>query len=189
MDLLTWWRKTKTKGVIIGGLAVAFRGRPRTTNDVDAIVFVQEDQWSGFLAKGQELSFHSRVPDPLAFARESRIFVVRHEKTGTNVDLALGATEFELGMLKRASKVRIERTSISVAAAEDLIVLKAIANRPIDDMDILGLLEYSSDLDFDHVRHHIEQLAGLLEMPELVENFEDILAKHKKRHGRQRKRP
>jgi hypothetical protein len=55
-DLLAWWRKTRTKGLVIGGLAIAFRGEPRITRDVDAIVFLEEKRWASFLEKGTQFS-------------------------------------------------------------------------------------------------------------------------------------
>jgi hypothetical protein len=71
-DLLAWWRATRVEGLIIGGLAMAFLGRPRVTQDVDAIVLVKEDAWPAFLAKGANYTFQSRIPEPLEFARARR---------------------------------------------------------------------------------------------------------------------
>src|SRR5205807_947680 len=106
----------------VGGLAVAVLGRPRLTQDVDAIIFLEQDLWPQFLRKGEALSFHSRIPDALAFAQENRVFLVHHANSGIDVDLSLGALPFERQALERAQKVKIGRVSVPVATAEDLIV-------------------------------------------------------------------
>ncbi len=185
-DLLAWWRKTKTKGLVIGGLAVAFRGEPRITRDVDAIIFLNEKRWATFLEKGAEFSFCQRVPNPLEFARHSRILLLHHEPSGIDVDLSLAGVPFEWEALKRAKNVRIGRLSVPVATAEDLIVLKAVAHRHIDWADIEKLLDYCDDLDFAYIRKHVDVLAQMLEMPEIFQDLDQRLREYEKARGRKK---
>jgi hypothetical protein len=186
-DLLAWWRKAKVEGLIIGGLAVAFLGRPRTTRDVDAIIFLEEDQWLSFLKKGEAFSFLSRLPDPLPFARQNRMLLVRHEKSAIDVDLSLGALPFEWDALKRVKMVRIGRLSVPLPTPEDLIILKAIANRPKDEIDIDGLLDSNDDVDLARIRKHVDEFAQALEMPELYETIDRMLVRHNAKKRRRKK--
>lgn len=62
-------------------------------------------------------------------------------------------------------------------SAEDLIVLKAFADRPKDWVDVEGvLIRQSTGLDWDYIRHHLTQLAELKEAPELVGRLERLRA-------------
>lgn len=81
-DLMRWWKSQRTKGLIIGGLAVAILGRPRTTRDVDGVVILPESKWESFLSAGAKFGFIARIPDALAFAREARVLLVRHDASG-----------------------------------------------------------------------------------------------------------
>jgi predicted nucleotidyltransferase len=174
-DLLAWWRKARVKGVVIGGVAVAFRGRPRITRDVDAIVFLEEERWAEFLAIGEKLAFHERIPDLLEFAKRSRVLTVRHEKTGTPVDLSLGSLAIERQTLERAEKVKIGRLAVPVASAEDLIILKTVAGRPQDVIDMDSVLDRTPNLDVTYVRLQIAEIAQTLDAPDIGAQFERLL--------------
>jgi hypothetical protein len=57
--------------------------------------------------------------------------------------------------------------------AEDLIVLKAFADRPKDWLDIDGILiRQSASLDWDYVRAQLAPLAELKDAPELVDKLD-----------------
>lgn len=186
-DLLAWWRKTKAKGFIIGGLAVALRGEPRTTRDVDAVVVLATSSWASFLEQGEQFSFRSRVPDPLEFAKRSRILLLHHEPSAIDVDLSFAATDFESEALLRAKNVKVGRLSVPVATVEDLIVFKAVAHRSIDMADIEKLLDLCANLDYEHIRKHVDEFATLLEMPELYIELDQRLREYEKAHRRRKK--
>jgi hypothetical protein len=179
--MLAWWRKARVKGLVIGGLAVALLGRARTTRDVDAIVFVDEEHWISFLRAGQTFSFLPRLPTALEFARTNRVLLLHHQRSDTDVDLSIGSLEFEKKALGRAHNVRVGRLSVPVATVEDLIVLKAVANRPQDWTDIEALLEGSDSIDEDYVREHVDEFASLLEQPMIYQHLDSILRRQKRR--------
>src|SRR4029079_12136288 len=105
-----------------------FLGRPRTTRDVDGVVAVDEPRWERFLQAGLKKGFRPRIPDVLAFAGKARVFLLRHEKSGIDVDISCAGTSFELEALGRATRIKIGRSRIPLPTAEDLIVFKAIAH-------------------------------------------------------------
>ncbi len=175
-DLLKWWRKCKVKGVVIGGLAVAFQGFARTTLDVDAIILLDEPRWQAFLDGGEQFSFHSRIPDPLAFAHEARIFLLNHETSGVDIDLSIGQLEYEKTAIRRADKVKVGKLTVPMATVEDLVVLKALANRPRDLIDIEGLLDATGDFDIAYVRERLEEFAAIMDLPDLAAPLEKLIA-------------
>jgi len=186
-DLLAWWRKTKTKGLIIGGLAVAFRGEPRITRDVDAVVFLDQSRWPRFLDNSLEFSFQNRISDPLAFAEKSRMLLLRHTPSAIDVDISLANSGFESEALRRAGVIKVGRLSVPVATAEDLIIYKAVARRHIDLADIEKLLDYCEDLDCAYIRNQVDELAQILEMPELFLDLDQRLREYEKRRRRKKK--
>jgi hypothetical protein len=64
-------------------------GSPRFTHDVDALILLDEKLWDAFLAVGARFGFVPRISDPAAFARRSRVFLLHHQPTSIDVDIAL----------------------------------------------------------------------------------------------------
>lgn len=178
-DLVRWWRTRKTPAVVIGGLAVALLGRPRVTRDIDALVLLPESDWATFLASATPFGFLPRDPDPLNFARQSRTLLLRHEPTGIDVDVAFGNLPLEEEVVARAKKVRVAGVSVPLPTPEDLVILKAIAHRPRDLLDIEGLLAAWPKLDVVRVRKWVRKFADALEMPEIYEDLEERLKPRK----------
>lgn len=169
--------------MIIGGLAVALLGRPRVTRDVDAVVFVEEPQWASFVATGEQYSFVPRLPEALKFARENRVLLLRHEKSGVDVDISLGGTQFEQQALARIKVLKIGKVALPLAHPEDLIVMKAVAQRDHDIKDIQGLFDVFPDLDVSYIRKWVDELAQALEMPEIYENLDRLILARKRKPG------
>jgi hypothetical protein len=163
--------------VVIGGLAVALLGRPRVTRDVDALVLVPEEKWATFLKRGQASGFIARLPDALDFARQNRVLLLRHSATELEIDISFGNLPFEIEAVQRAKRIRLAGTTVPLATAEDLIVMKAIAHRERDLLDIEGLLDVHPKLDFKRIRYWVGELASLLEAPEITEDLERLLAR------------
>ena len=60
------------------------------------------------------------------------------------MDIALGALAFEAEMIERAVEVDFEPgVALRICAAEDLLVLKAFADRPRDQADVLSIARRS----------------------------------------------
>lgn len=187
-ELLRWWRSRRVRGVIIGGIAVSLMSRPRVTRDIDALIWLAEEKWAAFLAAGGPFGFEPRLPDALPFARQSRMLLVRHRATAIDIDITLGALPFERETLDRATKVRLAGMIVPLATPEDLIVMKAVANRERDHQDIDGLLVAYPDLDVARVRRLVAEFAATLDSPELVADIERRL-KERNRRGRTKQKP
>jgi hypothetical protein len=169
---MRWWESQHAQGVVIGGLAASLLGRPRMTRDVDALVILPEDRWAAFLEAGSAFGFVPRGADALAFAREARALLVRHQPTGIDVDVALGCLPFEEEAVARATAVQVAGVSVPLPTPEDLVIMKAVAHRERDVGDIDGLLTAHPDLDVDRVRHWVRAFADALEAPELYDDLQ-----------------
>lgn len=174
-DLVRWMAASEVPGIVIGGVAASILGRPRVTGDVDALVWLADDRWKTFLAAGARFDIHPRRTDVLAFARRSRVLLLRHEPSAIDLDVSLGALPFEQQSIARARTHRIGNLRIPIVSPEDLIVMKAIAHRPRDLGDIEGVLAMHPDLDRARVRHWVKEFANALDAPELLDDLSRLL--------------
>jgi len=188
-DLVRWWEAERVPGLIIGGLAVALLGRPRVTRDVDGLVLLAPERWPGFLEAGRAFGFVPRVSDTLPFAREARVLLLRHEPSSIDVDIALGCLPFEEEAVARGTTAQVAGVSAPLPTPEDLVIMKAVAHRDHDRLDIEGLLAAHPDLDVRLVRRWVRAFADALEAPELYEDLQQQLARRPRRkRGRRRQR-
>jgi hypothetical protein len=81
--------KFDNRGVIIGGIAVGFLGRPRLTEDVDAMFLLSTQDITQFLEAAREESIQSRFPNAEEFARKNRVLLLQHSPSETNIDISL----------------------------------------------------------------------------------------------------
>lgn len=168
-------------GMIIGGMAVALLARPRHTADIDAVVWCPDaSDADEILAAARRLSFEPRLDEVFEFAQSARVLLLRHVPSGIEVDISLAQLDYEHQAVKHHTKVRAGRLEIPVATVEDLIVMKAVANRPQDLIDIANLVESNSKLDREYVLKWLAAFAALLDEPQLVENIRRVLGTPKR---------
>ena len=178
-DLMRWLSSQRVRGVIVGGIAASFLGRPRTTLDIDVLILLPAEKWQGFLENAEHYGFMPRIKNALAFAKESRVFLLRHESTNISLDISLGMLPFEEELIQRARAKNIMGIRVPLPTPEDLIVMKSIAHRPRDIADIESILEANPRCDLKRVRRWVRAFSTALEMPELLEDLEKTI-KHVK---------
>ncbi len=169
-----WLDRVGASGALIGAVAVAALGRPRATRDVDVVV------WSPFATEwptlidglGDHLAF--REGGSLEFALESRVLLLRHVPTGVDVDVSLGALELERELVEGARLNPASGLALALPRVEHLVILKAIAARPRDIVDIEGLLQVHPDLDRAYVRRVVVEMGELLEAP-LADSLDAVM--------------
>ena len=160
---------------IIGGVAVSIRSTPRYTKDVDAVVWVGEEGWIEFLSHITKRGLRVRADDPIRFARQNRLLLLTDED-GVHIDLSFGALPFEEQMIRNAEPIEVAEGCIaSIATAEALVVMKAIAWRPKDKQDIREIVTINPSLDWDSVIESFTEYADLLETPERVDDLRALI--------------
>jgi predicted nucleotidyltransferase len=174
-DLTAWLNSQKVRGAVIGGAAVSVRGRPRLTQDVDAVILLDPPNIEPFLTEGLEFGFTPRIEGAAEFAKKNRVLLLKHEPDKTPIDLSLGALPFEHESITRASIETIGGVSFPVVTAEDLIIMKAIARRPRDVADIESIVTANPELDRDRIRRWVREFAEILEMPEILTDLESLI--------------
>ncbi|MFV1991669.1 MAG: nucleotidyltransferase, partial [Acidimicrobiales bacterium] len=104
-----------------------------------------------------------RIESPVDFAVINRVLLAR-TASGVPVDIGLAGFPFEAELIGRATPFEFdENVVIPTISAEDLIVLKAVANRGHDWDDIESIIVRQADrLDWSLVLDLLSSLADLI---------------------------
>jgi hypothetical protein len=178
-DLAKWLEISHAQGVIVGGVAVSLLGRPRFTQDIDALVIVAENEWQAMLAAAATCGFIPRIENPLEFARRARVLLLRHIESSIDIDVILGGLSFEQSAVEHGRVHDVGGVSVRLPRIEDLLVMKAVAHRPQDLQDIEALLDAHPNVNVEEVRRWVREFAAATAMQDLLEDFERLLARRK----------
>jgi hypothetical protein len=138
--------------VVVGGIAVALRGEPRFTADIDVIVGIDQQKALGLLPSLSRSPFETLVPSVEDIVTEAFMLPLRHRTTQVPVDISVGLSGFERQVIARATEESIEGLSIPVATAEDVLLMKMLAARPRDVEDAKGVVaRRGHDIDWRYV--------------------------------------
>lgn len=154
---------------VIGGMALQVWGRERVSKDIDIAVDVEEEKLNNLINLFKLPPFNLR--GDLQRIGNSLILFVTYEDQGTsfpvNVDLFVSHSEFEAEALLRAEEVEIFGIKLKVITAEDLILYKLIASRPIDIIDIQSIFEENKDIDKAYLKKWSKKLGLEKDLSEL----------------------
>ena len=164
------------RGVIIGGVAASLLGTPRFTVDLDAVFLISLEDIPRLLAEAAKQGIEPRVSDPIAFARKSRVLLLRHHASGTDIDLSLGILPFEVEMVERSTLVEIGSIQLRLPTPEDLIIMKAVAHRTKDLTDIQSIAASHPNMDKERIRFWVQQFGDALDLPDLWETVSRLLS-------------
>jgi len=162
-EFQTYLRKQQWSFCFIGGLAVLRWGEGRLTVDADATLLTGFGNEELFVARILE-RYASRIPDAFDFALQKRVLLL-YLDNGISCDVALGGLPFEEKMIERASDHEYEvGIRLITCSAEDLIVMKAFANRAIDWHDVrVIIIRQCKSMDWKLIINELTPLAVLKE--------------------------
>ena len=146
----------------IGGVALQHWGEPRVTRDLDLSVF------TGFGGEAPIIdtllaAYPGRIGEAREFALRHRVLLLTTGgATGISVDVALAGLPFEDEMIRRSVLIEFDADIIlRICSAEDLVVMKAFADRLQDRADLVGIAQRRGhEMDWAAV---IERLEPLIE--------------------------
>jgi Nucleotidyltransferase of unknown function (DUF6036) len=178
------FRELGVPAMIIGGVAVIARGVPRQTIDVDGTVWAEALDLDRLFDALRGHGLVPRIADARDFARQRQVLLLRHEASGTPVEVSLAWLPFEREALERATVEDIAGVSVPVASAEDLIIYKTVAWRDRDRSDVERLLVlYGSEVDLDRIRSIVGEIASVLDEPGRLAEFEAIVRRVREATG------
>lgn len=175
LELQNFLQQKKWPFCFIGGLAVIRWGEVRMTQDIDLCLL------SGFgneeiYINGLLSDFKSRISDPFDFALENRVLLLS-ASNDVAVDISLSGLPFEKQMIERAGPFPYSPDcSLITCSAEDLIVLKAFADRPQDWMDVEGIImRQGQHLDGRHIISRLTPLCELKKAPKILDKLKNLM--------------
>lgn len=179
LETLSRWLETeKIPHTIIGGIAVSLLTEPRATQDIDVTIWAEDISIEDLLRTAESFGLISRIDNPLEFATQARILLLKHRDTSVGIDLSLGALPFEKEMIDSAGIIIVGSLRLRVASPENLIISKAVPMRPVDLVDIDKLLSFYPAVDFNRIRELVGEFQLLLDRPEYIQKLEELLQRH-----------
>jgi hypothetical protein len=165
------------KNCLIGGLVLQRWGEPRLTKDVDMTVLTgfggEEKVVDLLLAR-----FAGRRTDTREFALQNRVLLIQ-SADGIGMDVALGALPFEERVMERASFFDFAPDCrLRTCSAEDLVVMKAFANRERDWLDAeTVMIRQGEQLHWKQIMAELKPLSELKESPDILVRLEKLRQK------------
>lgn len=124
------WIGADVPGILIGGLALSFYGKPRYTADIDVLFVSDQD-----------------VPDDIPGFKRIRSHAFQHNKTHVEVEVLsarfLGIPD---GLVKQVVNTAVESNGMKVASRSGLVALKLQRGELQDQADIDQLVK-TGDVD------------------------------------------
>lgn len=160
---------------VFGAQAVAVRGAPRATQDIDVTVGVERKRLWALVESLESEGLRHRYPDLADELLTKGAVLPLSHSSGMEVDLVLAGSGFEAAALDRATRVAIDGVEVPVARATDLAVMKVIAGRGKDLDDLRSLLA-SGDVDLAEARGLLGQFEEALAQSDLLPRLEEAIA-------------
>jgi hypothetical protein len=156
------------RSCFIGGVAVQRWGEPRVTRDVDLSLltgFGLEDPFIDALIA----QYPARIDGAAQFARRNRVLLLKTPH-GVGIDISLAALPFEEAVVRRATLFSFgPGLDIRTCSAEDLVVLKLFACRPLDIQDAEGVaIRQKGRIDWAYIEQQLRPLAEIKEEPGIL---------------------
>ena len=174
-DLLLWFKNSPGEFLIIGGIAVSLLTRPRTTQDIDVLSLLNESHWEHFLKNGLRFGFEARIADAFSFAQKNRVLLLRHRKSGVNIDISFGYLPFEEESIERRVIHKLGSLQIPLPTPEDLVIMKMVAHRPQDLIDVKTILRTCPELDRKRIQKWVKEFSRALEVPDILSDLKKLM--------------
>jgi len=167
----TFCRARGWRFCFIGGIALQRWGEPRMTRDVDVSLLAGFGREQEFIRPLLH-RFKPRLRDAEEFALQHRVLLLQ-TREGIGVDVAFAALPFEESMIGRATPFAFQpHIKLLTCSAEDLVVLKAFADRPQDWIDVENVLtRQGSRLDWKQLMRELRPLAELKDQPDILQRI------------------
>ena len=177
-DVLSFCAERGWKCCVIGGVAVQRWGEPRQTRDVDLTLLTGLGGEEAFVDPILN-HYRARIADARRFALDRRVLLVE-TAAGIPLDISLGGLPYEVAVVNRATRFDVAPgVGLTTCSAEDLVILKAFADRPQDWLDIEGIVvRQGATLNRRDVLSDLRLLLELKEDTAPIMRLQQLFEKH-----------
>ena len=156
------------RSCFIGGVAVQRWAEPRVTRDADLLLLTGFEKEAGFIDTILS-AYTPRMEGARLFALQKRVLLVQ-AANGIGIDVSLAALPFEQQVIDRATTFSFgPGLDLRTCSAEDLVVLKLFASRPLDVRDAEAVvIRHKEQLDWRYIEDQLSPLAQIKEEPEIL---------------------
>lgn len=172
--LVVWLEEQGIAYVVMGGLAVRVHALPRPTNDIDFTIQLDRGRLPDVFRQAERMGL--TVPE--AYKRGwvdevSGMPIVKlryyfQDGLGVDVDVFLAESEFQNALIARRQSLEVDGLKCFVVSPEDLVLLKLIASRPRDLIDVQDILFTQGTLDTAYMRPWAKQLGIANELEKVL---------------------
>jgi 3-phosphoglycerate kinase len=144
--------KKKIRYIVVGGMAVNFHGIPRTTYDIDLLLYLEDKNLKKFLQLMKKWGFKPRVPvDIMDFANKTNrqdwiknknmkaFNLVNPDWAVREIDIIIDSPVDYQKAVKNVKISKLYDVNIPTISISDLILMKSKSNREQDKSDIENL--------------------------------------------------
>lgn len=159
MRLAGFLAKWQKPYAVIGGLAIIARVRIRATEDVDALVTMDEGDVDALitLARAEGYDVGASPEKDLREMGLLRMWGPPGRPTGTIADLIVANEPLLDDAIARATPTTFGAATLRMATLEDLVLMKLDANRPRDIEDVLSIKDaFGDSLDLAYARRQAD---------------------------------
>jgi hypothetical protein len=149
---------------VIGATALAVRGLPRMTRDLDVVVLLEDAHRA--LDALQAAGFRSLTSIDRSHEAEP-MYILESSEGGIDVDLLVAAGEPECTVIAEAAEAPVFGTRAPVATLEHLLLMYLYSNEPRHLGDFARIVT-SGDANLDRVRQYLSEVH-----PEMLPTFHD----------------
>ena len=151
-ELLHALSEGQVRYVLVGGMAVQLHGYMRTTFDIDLVLAMNDGNLVRFIEVAKRFGLTPSIPVPIDSLRNAAQIEQWHREKGM---LAFALREPQIGggvvdilvrpevpfeqLMENAVAGKLFEQQVWIAAIDDLLTMKRIANRPKDRLDIEAL--------------------------------------------------
>jgi hypothetical protein len=162
--------------LVIGGLAVIAVGEPRTTADVDVVVYLTDREGEELLERALQAGFDLDMDVERKRLRTTG--TLRLRGGAFQLDMIFASLPFEDAAFRRAVRHRLFGRLVRLPTPEDLILFKVLAGRDKDLLDAAGIVRrHAERIDWTYVESMLRELCDLAQDMRAWRRLEQVRAK------------
>jgi predicted nucleotidyltransferase len=150
-EITKFLTEQKIAHCLIGGLAVGARAASRATSDVDLMIDCEVEAAVDLLSPLKRAGFEPFFDEVEKVIRQSLLLPVEFTATRVTVDMAVAVGGLDFQIIARSEETQLADRLVPVATSEDLILMKLMAGRAQDQIDVKSIVHLNHKrLDWDY---------------------------------------